>query len=160
WITAAGNPETFVQAGRIGANLLTHLLGQSLDEVAEKIKRYREARASHGHDLDAGHVTLMLHTFVGDDYEAVRELVRAPLTAYLRSSLDLIEHLITSLGMPFDRQTISGGDLEAVLDFAFERYFATSGLFGTPGSCEPLIARLKAIGVDEVACLIDFGVAD
>ncbi len=30
WVTAAGNPATFENAGRMGANMLTHLLGQSL----------------------------------------------------------------------------------------------------------------------------------
>ena len=29
WLTAAGNPETFAQAGEMGANVLTHLLGQT-----------------------------------------------------------------------------------------------------------------------------------
>ena len=37
WLTAAGSPETFRLAGEIGANVLTHLLGQTLDELAEKI---------------------------------------------------------------------------------------------------------------------------
>src|SRR5690606_12071647 len=32
WITSAGNPETYIQAGRIGANVLTHLLGQSVEQ--------------------------------------------------------------------------------------------------------------------------------
>ncbi len=34
----------------------------------------------------------------------------------------------------------------------------TSGLFGTPEGCLEIIHTLKGIGVDEVACLIDFGV--
>src|SRR5207245_11141351 len=45
-----------------------------------------------------------------------------------------------------------------LLSFAFKRYFETSGLFGTPEVCLRMVERLKAIGVDEVACLIDFGV--
>src|SRR5205807_226774 len=32
WVTSGGTPETFRQAGQIGANLLTHLLGQDLEE--------------------------------------------------------------------------------------------------------------------------------
>src|SRR5436190_240656 len=49
--------------------------------------------------------------------------------------------------------------MDAILDHAFERYFATSGLFGTVERCRQMVARLTAIGVDEIACLIDFGVA-
>jgi hypothetical protein len=47
---------------------------------------------------------------------------------------------------------------ESVLEYAFERYYETSGLFGTVDSCTARIDRLAAIGVDEIACLIDFGV--
>ena len=36
-VTAGGSPETFRLAGEIGANLLTHLLGQNLDQLSEKI---------------------------------------------------------------------------------------------------------------------------
>ena len=39
WVTTAGNPETFAQAGALGANVLTHLLGQTVEELAEKIAR-------------------------------------------------------------------------------------------------------------------------
>ena len=58
WITAAGNPETFVEAGRLGAHLLTHLLGQTVKELEEKIALYRQARAASGHDPQSGRVTL------------------------------------------------------------------------------------------------------
>ena len=48
--------------------------------------------------------------------------------------------------------------MDALLDFAFDRYFETSGLFGTPDSCVDLIDQLKLIDVNEIACLIDYGV--
>jgi acyl-CoA synthetase (AMP-forming)/AMP-acid ligase II len=48
--------------------------------------------------------------------------------------------------------------MSALLDHAFERYFATAGLFGTPESCMAMVDRLRDLGVDEIACLIDFGV--
>ena len=50
-------------------------------------------------------------------------------------------------------------DLDAVLDFAAERYYETSGLFGTPDQVLPIVDKLHRIGVDEIACLVDFGVA-
>ena len=59
WVTSAGNPETYRMAGQAGANVLTHLLGQSVQEVADKIRIYREARAAAGHDPAAGIVTLI-----------------------------------------------------------------------------------------------------
>lgn len=158
WITAAGSPDTFVRAGAIGANILTHLLGQTVEQVAQRIATYRTARADNGHDPDAGIVSLMLHTFIGHNRDDVRELVREPFTSYLRSSISLVENLIKSAHLPFDLATISDSDMDTVLAFAFDRYFESAALFGTPDSVQPFLNRLREIGVDEVACLIDFGV--
>ncbi|XXX81466.1 amino acid adenylation domain-containing protein [Sorangium sp. So ce134] len=158
WITSGGNPETFAQAGALGANVLTHLLGQRVEDLAAKIRAYREARAAHGHDPRAGQVTLMVHAFLGEDRDEVRERIRAPFTRYLRSSVGLVETLVQSLGLPVDRQAMTERDLDEALAHGFDRYFETSALFGTPESCEALIERLRAAGVDEVACLIDFGI--
>jgi natural product biosynthesis luciferase-like monooxygenase protein len=158
WLTAAGNPDTFEAAGRLGAGVLTHLLGQSLEDVAEKIRIYRASLERHGHPPERGHVTLMLHTFLGRDREAVRAQVREPFISYLRSSADLMQGLARSMGQG-DPAALPARDLEALLAAAFERYFDTSALFGTPESCAALVGQLKRIGVDEVACLIDFGVA-
>ncbi|QGZ37684.1 natural product biosynthesis luciferase-like monooxygenase protein [Pseudoduganella flava] len=152
WVTAAASPDTFRYAGEIGANVLTHLLGQSLTELREKIALYRQARAEHGFDPDAGRVTLMLHTYVDGDVEAARETVREPFKAYLRSAINLLKPVAESQGLD------AGNDLELVVDAGFNRYFATGALFGTPESCQPLLRDVHALGVDEIACLIDFGV--
>ena len=159
WLTAAGNPATFREAGARGAHLLTHLLGQSLEQLEEKIKVYREAREEAGFDPATGIVSLMLHTFIGDDVEAVREIVRQPFKNYLRTSVGLIRNLASSLGMDVDAG-LSEEDMDTLLEHAFARYFETSGLFGTPHSCLQMVERLQAAGVDDVACLIDFGVEE
>ena len=166
WITTAGNPATFEQAGRAGANLLTHLLGQTLEELRDKIRLYRESRQAAGHP-GRGVVSLMLHTFVGPDDAAVREAVRGPLIEYLRSSVSLIQQYAWSFpafkrpGQATTEVDIAGlapAELDALLEHAFERYYQTSGLFGTPDACVATVDRLKEIDVDDVACLIDFGV--
>ncbi|WP_428268383.1 MupA/Atu3671 family FMN-dependent luciferase-like monooxygenase [Haliangium sp.] len=171
WVTAAGNPETFRAAGEMGANVLTHLLGQSVDEVAEKIKIYRDAWAKAGHPGES-QVTIMLHTFVGPDADEVKETVREPMKAYLRSSVQLIKAAAWTFptfkqkadatgktpAQVFEEEDLSPEDLEAVLDHAFGRYYETSGLFGTPASCLDMVDRLKGIGVDDIGCLLDYGV--
>jgi natural product biosynthesis luciferase-like monooxygenase protein len=158
WLTAAGNPETFQTAGETGAHLLTHLLGQTPEELAQKIEVYRAAWRRARPGGGEGRVTLMLHTFVGEDVEAVRERVRVPFINYLRTSLDLVRNLARQRGVDIDAQDFTAEQLESLLANAFDRYFETSSLFGTPATCLRLINKLKAIGVDEVACLIDFGV--
>ena len=171
WATAAGNPETFRMAGEGGFYLLTHLLGQTVEQLGEKLEIYRQAWRDAGH-AGEGHVTLMLHTFVGDDVEAVRNIVREPMKEYLRSSLMLIKqaawHFPTfkqkaqeSGKNPmeiFESEDLSDEEMDALLEFAFNRYFDTSGLFGTPVSCLTMVNDLKGINVDEIACQIDFGV--
>ena len=62
----------FVQAGRLGVNVLTAMLRITREEMAEKIAAYRHARSEHGHDPNAGKVTLMLHAFAGPDEGSVR----------------------------------------------------------------------------------------
>jgi natural product biosynthesis luciferase-like monooxygenase protein len=165
WVTAAGNPETFRAAGEQGFAILTHLLGQTVEETGEKLAIYRAAWRAAGHPGD-GHATLMLHTFVGDDVDEVREQVRAPMKEYLRSSVGLIQaaawtfptfkQATTGDDGKFTMENLSPEELDAVLDFSFERYFETSGLFGTPETCLRLVERLREIEVDEIACLIDF----
>lgn len=167
WITSAGNVATFVEAGRVGANVLTHLLGQSIEDVAEKLAAYRQAWREAGH-AGEGHATLMLHTFLGEDEASVRAIVREPLLEYLRTATNLLHQYAWSFPAfkrpdgevePLSLDTLSPEETDALLEHAFERYFETSGLFGTPEDNLDLIARLSAIGVDEVGCLIDFGVA-
>ncbi|MGA9772902.1 MAG: MupA/Atu3671 family FMN-dependent luciferase-like monooxygenase [Blastocatellia bacterium] len=159
WITAAGNPETFTIAGQAGSNVLTHLLGQSLDDLEEKIAMYRQALSENGYEPKQGRVTLMLHAFIGDDIEVVREQVRAPLCRYLKSSVDLLRSFARSLNQDVDPTRLSEEEVDALIARSFDRYFETSGLFGTVETSLRLINRLKAIGVDEVACLIDFGLS-
>ncbi|MFM2070060.1 MAG: hypothetical protein RLZZ623_323, partial [Actinomycetota bacterium] len=171
WVTTAGNPETYVMAGSIGANVLTHLLGQSVEQLAPKIELYRRARADAGFDPDAGIVSLMLHTYVGDDDEAVRTIVREPLKQYLGTSLSLLKEYawaFPAFQKPGGVETsldddvmanLSADETDAVLEFAFLRYYETSGLFGTPESCGAMVDVLKGIGVNEIACLVDFGVS-
>ncbi|WP_052307555.1 type I polyketide synthase [Coleofasciculus chthonoplastes] len=157
WITAASNPQTFIQAGEIGANLLTHLLDQDIDTLAEKITLYRQARAKQGHNPETGVVSIMLHTFVGQDFDAVREQVRVPYCHYLKSNFSLLKGLAQSRGSTIDPSTLSESDLDAFVNFLFEKYATARGLIGTPNTCLELLEKLDNIGVDEVACLLDFG---
>lgn len=54
---------------------------------------------------------------------------------------------------------MSAYDQTYFLDMAYERYVQSSALIGTPESCAPILDKLQAIGVDEIACFIDFGIA-
>lgn len=156
WLTCSGASEMFVTAGKLGFDILTSLQQQTMDALAENLGAYRRARAEAGFDPWTGKVAVMMHTFLGAEKEAVLHKVREPLSNYLRSHLDLIKSFTSSLDIE------AGLDqperIDTVVQFAFERYHRTASLIGTPRDCRAMIARLKAIGVSEVACLIDFGV--
>jgi hypothetical protein len=60
----------------------------------------------------------------------------------------------------FDLQldVLEPDELDAILEFAFERYFNESGLFGTVDDAMARVDELTRIGVTEIACLIDYGI--
>ncbi len=168
WLTAAGNVETFVAAARSKAGILTHLLGQSLPELQGKIAAYRAEWKRLGHPGD-GHVALMLHTFVARTDEEAKRIVREPMKQYLKSSINLIaEHAWSfpafkrsadpNASLSDNFGSLAPNEMDALLDFSFERYFETAGLFGSEERCLATLRQAEAIGVSEVACLIDFGV--
>jgi natural product biosynthesis luciferase-like monooxygenase protein len=156
WLTCSGDPQMFVKAGELGHNVLTALLSQSVEEMAEKIALYRETRARHGHDPSAGTVTVMMHTFVAEDERTVLAEARGPLCDYLKAHVGLIETMTKSLDIKVnvDKEKY----LDDLIAFAFERYYRTSSLIGTPEKCLEMVGRLRQSGVNEVACFIDFGV--
>lgn len=169
WLTTAGNPDTWRDAGRLGANVLTHLLGQSIAEVAEKITIYHEALRDAGHDPADFTVTLMLHSFVARDRDHAREVARGPMKSYLLAAAALVKQYAWAFPafkrpqgaknpMDIDLSALSQDEVDGILDFAFNRYFDESGLFGTVEDCLDRVEQLKAIGVTEIACLIDYGI--
>lgn len=157
WVTAAGNPETFRIAGETNAGVLTHLLGQELDDLAKKIQIYREARRAAGHPGE-GCVTIALHTFVGHDLAAVKAKVKEPLLRYLADSADLMKGLSQAMYPGCEMKNLTAEETRGLVEYSFNRYFQLCGLLGTPDTCRTILQKLSAIGIDEVACLIDFGV--
>jgi len=157
WITAAGNPQSFQQAGAIGAHLLTHLFDQDVDELAAKIKLYRDARRQHGWDPDAGRVAVALHTYLADSLEQVNQNARQGYCDYLRANAKLLEKLAHSRGVPLDVSRLGQNQLDEAIAWMFDKFFFSRSLLGTPQTCTDLVRRLIAAGVQEIACLLDFG---
>jgi len=84
--------------------------------------------------------------------------VRQPRCNYLKSHVALIETGARGLGIDVGRDNLER-HLDDLAAFAFERYYRTASLIGTPQHCMRMVERLIEIGVNEAACLIDFGVA-
>lgn len=163
WITAGGSAETFASAGRIGANVLTSLEKLSLSTLTARIALFRSSLRANGFDEATRKVALMLHTFLGEDPRTVRVQAQAAMHDYLNSAIDLeikAAALINDrsaglprVGGPYDP---CQEDREFLTHTAFDRFFRNASLLGTVEERLPLVTELGAIGVDEIACLVDF----
>jgi hypothetical protein len=108
----------------------------------------------------------MLHTYLADDRAHARAAARPALTGYLRSATSLLKDMASAFptlrnaGADADEyfRSLSPAELDELLAAATDRYMDTSGLFGTVDDAERLVLEAVAAGVDEVACLVDFGV--
>jgi non-ribosomal peptide synthetase component F/methionyl-tRNA formyltransferase len=167
-VKADDHPDNFQCAAQIGANILTRLLGQPIETLAKNIALYRRTWKESGYP-GKGRVTLLVPTLVSANEQAVKTVVRGPLKAYLKREISLVREAAWDFppfqkaseetGLTLDQflTSLSESDLNELLDFAFERYYLTCGLFGSRSHCLAMVERLTEIGVDEIACLIDFG---
>ncbi|MEW2378661.1 natural product biosynthesis luciferase-like monooxygenase protein [Micromonospora sp. M71_S20] len=155
WLTAAGSPSTFSLAGEFGVGVLTHLLGQSFDRLEANLAEYGDAMEQHGHDAGNERVALMVHTFLAPSVEEAVAVSRSPMTAYMRTSMDLFA--VNRPGSPAVDE-LSPAELDELLEHAFQQFVGERCLIGSVDSCVPLVERAADLGVDELACLIDFGV--
>lgn len=156
WVSGE-SMDTFVAAGEIGAHILTALLHQEEEELARKIAAYRQARATHGFDPQEGQVTLMLHTYVDQDEQQVYERARKAYMDYIKTHLGLHASNALGLGLNININEYNEADLDFIASNAFERLYRRGAMIGTPASCLEKVQRFNAMGVNEIACLIDFG---
>jgi natural product biosynthesis luciferase-like monooxygenase protein len=167
WTTSSGNPETWVAAGRLRTNVLAATVGQSRAELAGKIRLYREAYAAAPETAGAaahGVVTLMAHTYVGEDNADALRRAAGPLRAYLKSYLAQTaanrEQPSGGSGASRDEAKaapLTGAQTDDLVEFALRRYLTWGSLLGSAETCRRSLIDLRELGCDEVACFIDFG---
>jgi natural product biosynthesis luciferase-like monooxygenase protein len=162
WVTSSGRLETFRRAGAIGANVLTHLTMNNLADLEKRIAVYRAARQECGHSPGSGIVSLMLHCHLGISEESVRATVKPAMCQYLKSAMSLEQAAAMaggtiSGGLRMPARVIPQSVLDEMAEISFTKYFEHASLMGTVDKCDRLVGRLESIGVDEIACLFDFG---
>ncbi|WP_045047690.1 non-ribosomal peptide synthetase [Rouxiella chamberiensis] len=154
WITAAGTSETFAYAGSTGANVLTHMLTQNMQGLADHIDIYRAAREKAGYDPLTGTVTVMIHTYLGADHDEVLQQAKGPFLDYLQGHLSLLSCWLKE--QDINLEALGEDDKRSLLEFAFKRYTRELSFIGTPESALAVAEQLREIGVNEVACLVDW----
>ncbi|MFI7287511.1 MupA/Atu3671 family FMN-dependent luciferase-like monooxygenase [Streptomyces anulatus] len=157
FLATSGQRASYEEAARRGLGVVTNLMSQTVDELAANITHYRRTRAECGLDPAAGRVTVLVHTYLGDDHATARAEALEPMVRYLRSSL-LMRSAATATGSRHeDVAAASEEDLDYLFRRAYDRYCDRRALIGTPASVAPLVDALHGAGVDEIAALVDFG---
>ena len=156
WLLVTKNDDGFFYAGRQGYNVFTMLYGNNFEAMREKIALYRQGRQEGGHDPKEGIVTLMLHTLVHESRDLVHKVVESPFKAYIKSSLDAHVQALDESGVT--NEGVSAKEKAKILDYAYQRYVKTAAIFGTVDDGRKVIDEAIAIGVNDIACLVDFGV--
>ena len=155
WLTAMSGPATFRQAAKRGLNLLTAYLQLDRDQMAANIAEYR-ATFQPAKPGDRPHVTLMMHACVADTTEAALRAVEQPLLTYQNQFLDLHHR---GHDRTVDGEALTPDEQQALARYAARKYATDRGLVGGKEDVTRRLRDLAALGVDEVACLIDFGLA-
>lgn len=158
WLTSSKSVESWRFAGEAGLNVLSALINFGPAELEKRITVYRQAREHVGLDPATGVVSLMLHTYVGDDDDGAVNRVKPVLTEYLSGFVS--QHSSSGQkeadGKSETLQNL-GDDRDDFLDMVFHRYTSTSSLIGSVARVERALEGFASMGVDEVACLVDFG---
>jgi alkanesulfonate monooxygenase SsuD/methylene tetrahydromethanopterin reductase-like flavin-dependent oxidoreductase (luciferase family) len=169
WLTGQSD-DTFSNAGKLGFNVLTanFALHHNLKGFVRKLKLYRDTiRAHHGR---RGHISLMAHAFVGDSGDAIKKIAQPAMAEYIKVNIEMQKD--HSAGTRDEQgalrktswvnPTISAlceKDTQAIIDAQVHNNLRSPLSFiGTFEECAKQAQRLSEIGVDEIACLIDFGV--
>jgi natural product biosynthesis luciferase-like monooxygenase protein len=169
WLTAQSD-DTFLNAGKLGFNIMTanFSMNHSLSSFLRKAKLYRDAIQSH-HGR-RGHITLMAHTFVGDNEEEVSAIAKPAMAEYIKVNLNMQkDHAVGTKDEQGSLRKTSWVDPEVsrlserqaqdVIEFQVKNNLQSPMSFiGTLDHCAQQAARLGENEVDEIACLIDFGV--
>jgi natural product biosynthesis luciferase-like monooxygenase protein len=152
WIAAGCQESRHVAAGELGLNVLTPIAALPFRDLTERIKLYRRKRAEAKHE-GPGKVTLSLHALLGKDTQEVRTIVDRPLTKQI---VAFSEQIVTDT---VEAWNIDAAQLRRLAHLAVDKYFGRNGLFGRPEELVERVEALQSIGVDELACIVDFGVA-
>jgi len=154
WLTSQSEAG-FAHAGSTGEPVLTNLNFNSPKILARNCEVYRENLPEGG--SERAQVALMVHTFVGTDDASARRTVADPLRGYLRSNLDLRAQFAE--GKSGERPEVAAAQVDAIIERGVDRILDWAGLIGGDvGTLAEKVAYFAAQGVDELVCLVDFGI--
>lgn len=165
WVTGESD-ETFLNAGKLGYNILTanFALGHDLGKFVSKARIYRDAIQAHHHR--PGHITMMCHTFVTEQPDLIKNLAAPAMAEYIRVNIGMQREHSAGLGdragvrsSGILKRDVSDKEQEILIKFQVGNNLQSPlSLIGTLEHCAQQAELLHENGVDEIACLIDFGI--
>jgi natural product biosynthesis luciferase-like monooxygenase protein len=148
WLTCQQDPS-FATSGELGYKVLTNLNYKKHDDLERKCRLYHDAHTRvHGR---RGHFTLMAHSFIGTSEDHVWNVAGKSLQRYLETRVDMDAKLYEGL-------EVSEADREFLARRGTQQFLGETSLIGTADTTAQRAKAFYAAGVDELACLIDFGV--
>jgi len=158
WLTGSSD-DTFLNAGRLGFNVLTanFALKHDLKEFTRKARVYRKAIEEH-HGR-RGHITLMAHTFVGETSDSIKAVARPALAEYLKVNIRMQQDHSVGIGENRGFSGLSERESDKMINLQVNNdLHSPLSFIGTLEECARQAKSLSENGVDEIACLIDFGI--
>lgn len=124
------HPDRFALAGKLGVGVVTVQASVTAGEIGHATAVYREAWRDAGHP-GSGHVVLIAPALVGESDRAIRSTAQTALARWLRQ--------------------VSGSGPAVPLD--------TIAICGDVRRAAAWIAQTADAGIDEIVCLLDFGLS-
>lgn len=88
WVAAIMTPESFVNAGKNGFNLMVVPYLGEFDHVRECVGLYQDAWRAAGHPGKSGKILMVMHLYVADTMAKAREEARTYIEQYVKTFHD------------------------------------------------------------------------
>ncbi len=157
---ATSSPEGHMLAGKLGLGLLSFTIGVPPDELAQRIRLYREGLQQAqpiGHFTNPRAAAFTMVHCADTNAEARRNAERSVLW-YFRKSIRLISALAEWQGQgniaTYEyAQALGALDLEGVTFDALNEMGAI--IVGDPARCVEVLRRYQEAGIDQILCLMN-----
>jgi natural product biosynthesis luciferase-like monooxygenase protein len=142
WLTSSGSDGTFELAGEMGLGVLTHMLGQTTDDLSRRIALYHAKLPENA----KRRLAVLVHTSISDSASTI-DSAAAAFRSYLGTSFELWAGAAAGIS-DSDRQYLIARSAQRLLE---------QSLIGPPEVATARLQELARLGVTEAVCLVDFG---
>ena len=154
WNACLMSPESFEWTAKEGHNLLYVAYHVDHPVAVERIGWYRDALPRYGRKVEDYEVCCVYHAHFLDEIDDARlkSVVDGPMAEYAAAGIE-------AASKPPDPEAYKGYDRREAgqQQLAFERYYPGRVVMGGPDQVVERIAGLSAIGITQIAFLVDFG---